>query len=51
MRELEGAGTLDVLGRENVFPATAVLGESVARARAAAERWLATRRPAEGPSR
>jgi SulP family sulfate permease len=30
MEELEGAGTLEALGRENVFPATAILGESAA---------------------
>lgn len=52
MQELEGAGTLDVLGRENVFPVTAILGESVAQARAAAERWLAeTATPAHGGPR
>ena len=46
MRELEGAGTLGVLGRENVFPATAILGDSTAQARAAAESWLESRREA-----
>jgi SulP family sulfate permease len=51
MEELEGAGTLETLGRENVFPATAILGESAARARAAAERWLETPRPGEEVSR
>lgn len=40
VRELEGGGTLDALGRDSVFPATAILGESAAQARAAAERWL-----------
>ena len=34
--------TLDVLGRDNVFPLTPILGESMAQARSAAERCLAT---------
>jgi hypothetical protein len=51
MEELEGAGTLEALGRENVFPATAILGESAARARAAAERWLEAQLPMKEASR
>jgi SulP family sulfate permease len=41
-KELERSGTIKVVGEENVFAATAIFGDSMARAHAAADEWRQT---------
>ena len=39
-KELGKSGTLRVIGQENVFAVTSILGDSVSAAHAAAQEWL-----------
>ena len=47
MEQLERTGILDAMGRENVFAAEPVLGESIHKALAMAEEWMAREQDAE----
>ncbi len=40
LKSLESAGTIKIIGGENVFPNTSVLGESFEKALAAANEWI-----------